>query len=79
MFIHAVTPRPCAWHVSIGASQGAPLWYSRVPAGNVTCELYCIIVVQRKETSVIANTCRHSSGNLILAYRIYLLCAAGVL
>ena len=25
----------------IGASQGAPLWHSRVPAGDVTCELYC--------------------------------------
>jgi len=44
VFIQAVTLRPCAWHVSIGASQGAPLWYSRVPAGDVTCELYCILL-----------------------------------
>ena len=42
VFIHEVTLKPCAWHVSIGASQGAPLWYSRMPAGDVTCELYCI-------------------------------------
>jgi len=39
--IHAITLRSCARHVSIGASQGAPLWYSRVPVGDVTCELYC--------------------------------------
>jgi len=26
VFIHAVTLRPCTWHVSIVASQGAPLW-----------------------------------------------------
>jgi len=40
--IHAVTLRSCVRHVNIGASQGAPLWYSQVPAGNVTCELYCM-------------------------------------
>ena len=31
----------CLAYVSIGASQGATLWYSRVPVGDVTCELYC--------------------------------------
>ena len=39
--IHAATRRSCAGNVSIGASQGVPLWHSRVPAGDVTCELYC--------------------------------------
>ena len=33
-------------HVSIGASRGAPLWYSQMPAGDVTCELYCSFVTQ---------------------------------
>jgi len=35
-----------SWHVSIGTSQGAPLWYLQVPAGDVTCELYCISIEQ---------------------------------
>ena len=39
--IHAVTRRSCAGHVSIGASPGVPLWHSRVPEGDLTCELYC--------------------------------------
>ena len=25
-----------------GMLQGVPLWHSRVPAGDVTCELYCM-------------------------------------
>jgi len=41
MIIHAVTRRSCAGHVSIGALRGVLLWHSRVPAGDVTCELYC--------------------------------------
>jgi len=28
-------------HVIVGASRGAPLRYSQVPASDVTCELYC--------------------------------------
>ena len=43
--IHAVTRRSCAGHVSIGGSRGVPLWHSRVPAGDVTCELYCTCTV----------------------------------
>ena len=39
--IHAVTLRSCAGHLSFGALRGVPLWYSRVPAGDVTCKLYC--------------------------------------
>ena len=29
----------------IGALQGVPLWHSRVPVGDVTCELYCMILI----------------------------------
>ena len=42
--IHAVTHRCCAGHLNIKTSRGAPLWYSRVRAGDITCELYCIYV-----------------------------------
>ena len=46
--IHAVTRRSCAGHVSIGASQGVPLWHLRVSAGDITCELYCMAAAKLK-------------------------------
>ena len=38
---------PCSYSQVLGGESqhwglaGVPLWYSRVPAGDVTCELYC--------------------------------------
>jgi len=49
--IHAVTCRSCAGHLSIGASRGVPLWHSRVPAGDITCELYCSNLISGKPVS----------------------------
>jgi len=57
--IHAVTLRSCARHVSIGALRGAPLWYSRVPVGDVTCELYCRI------RPFFVDKCRYNGGSCL--------------